>query len=85
MCGNFLRDTPHPYCITPRACYSVTDMATDILTTRAVAARFGVAISTVTRWVADGHLQPFHKTPGLRGQFLFTADEVERFAKDRAA
>lgn len=58
-------------------------MATDILTTRAVAERFGVAISTVTRWVADGHLQPFHKTPGLRGQYLFATDEVDRFAKDR--
>ena len=34
---------------------------------------------------ADGHLQPFHKTPGLRGQFLFDRAEVERFANQRAA
>ena len=60
-------------------------MATEIITTRAVAERFGVAISTVTRWVADGHLTPALKTPGLRGMYLFTADEVDRFARDRAA
>jgi excisionase family DNA binding protein len=60
-------------------------MATEVLTTRAVAERFGVAISTVTRWVADGRLTPMVKTPGLRGMYLFTADEVDRFAHERAA
>jgi excisionase family DNA binding protein len=60
-------------------------MATEILTTRAVAERFGVAISTVTRWVADGHLTPFTKTPGIRGAYLFTREEVDRFAHERAA
>ncbi len=60
-------------------------MATEILTTRAVADQFGVAISTVTRWVADGHLTPTLKTPGLRGMYLFTRDEVDRFARERAA
>jgi excisionase family DNA binding protein len=60
-------------------------MAIEILTTRAVAERFGVAVSTVTRWVTDGHLTPMAKTPGLRGAYLFTADEVDRFAHERAA
>ena len=60
-------------------------MALEILTTRAVADRFGVAVSTVTRWVTDGHLKPFTKTPGLRGAYLFEASEVERFAATREA
>ena len=58
-------------------------MATQIMTTRAVAEYFAVAVSTVTRWVADGHLTPFVKTPGLRGMYLFDADEVARFAQER--
>ena len=40
---------------------------TEILTTRAVAERFGVVPSTVVRWVDAGRLVPFEKTPGLRG------------------
>jgi hypothetical protein len=30
-------------------------------------------------------LAPMVKTPGLRGMYLFTRDEVDRFAHERAA
>lgn len=60
-------------------------MATEILTTRAVADRLGVSTSTIVRWVNIGRLTAFTKTPGLRGALLFTAEEVDRFAKQRAA
>jgi excisionase family DNA binding protein len=60
-------------------------MATEILTTRAVAERFGVTPSAVSRWVHAGHLVPMTKIPGKRGAYLFTADEVDRFARNRAA
>jgi predicted site-specific integrase-resolvase len=66
-------------------CGSVLPMATEILTTRAVADHFGVAVSTVTRWVTDGHLTPMQKTPGLRGMYLFTREEVTRYEAERAA
>ena len=57
-------------------------MATEILTTRAVAERLGVTVSTVARWANAGRLEPMHRTPGLRGQFLFTREEVERYAAE---
>lgn len=60
-------------------------MATEVLTTRAVADRFGVSTSTVVRWVNAGRLEPFTKTPGLRGALLFDRAEVDRFANQRAA
>ncbi len=58
-------------------------MATEILTTRAVADQFGVTPSAVTRWVADGKLQPMTKVPGIRGAWLFTREAVEQFAATR--
>lgn len=82
-----MRDTPDTprYCARYTLCASVLRMALEILTTRAVADRFGVAVSTVTRWVESGQLKPFTKTPGLRGAFLFDAAEVDRFAREREA
>jgi len=41
--------------------------------------------STLSRWVAFGKIDPVQKLPGLRGAFLFTPEEVERVALDRAA
>jgi hypothetical protein len=46
-------------------------------------ARAAARLRTITRWVDAGRLAPFHKTPGLRGMYLFTADEVERFAAEQ--
>lgn len=34
--------------------------------------------STLTRWVASGRIKPAHKTPGLRGAYVFDETEVER-------
>jgi predicted site-specific integrase-resolvase len=58
---------------------------TEVLTTRAVAERFKVTPSAVSRWVHAGHLEPMAKIPGKRGAYLFTADEVDRFAREREA
>lgn len=51
--------------------------APDLLTTREAAARAGVHIRTIHRWVEDGHLSPFHKIPGGTGAYLFTPDAVD--------
>lgn len=60
-------------------------MATEILTTRAVAERFGVTPSAVSRWVHAGKLEPMTKIPGLTGAYLFTREAVDAFAAERDA
>lgn len=53
------------------------------LTTAQVADEFGVDVRTVHRWTADDADPRLHflfKTPGVRGAYVFTRDEVERFA-----
>lgn len=61
---------------------------TEHLTTAEVAAKFGVDVRTVHRWTAedaDPRLDFLFKTPGKRGAYIFTRDEVERFANYRPA
>ena len=56
------------------------------LTTAEVAAEFGVDVRTVHRWTdedADPRLEYIFKTPGKRGAYVFTREEVERFANYR--
>ena len=50
-----------------------------------VCERLGIDRSTLTRWVKAGKIVPAMKLPGLRGAYVFTADEVERVAKRTAA
>ena len=61
----------------------------ELLTTAEVAARLGVDVRTVARWVNAGRLRPAVQGPGLRGARLFDPAEVDRFvsesAKDGAA
>ncbi|HET7710345.1 MAG TPA: helix-turn-helix domain-containing protein [Thermoanaerobaculia bacterium] len=51
---------------------------TRFLTRRQVAALFGVAPSTVTRWAREGVLKAI-RTPG--GQYRFPEDETIRLAE----
>jgi excisionase family DNA binding protein len=48
--------------------------APQLLNRREVAALFGVAPRTITRWATSGRLTPL-RTPG--GHFRFRADEVD--------
>ncbi len=56
-----------------------------LLTTREVAQRLKVDVSTVARWVRDGKLSPTFEADGLRGVRLFAPEVVEQFAKARAS
>lgn len=56
---------------------------TEFLTTNELAALAEVTVPTVTRWVAEERVRPIHKGKGLRGAFLFTRTEVERFLTAR--
>lgn len=49
----------------------------DLLTTKQVADRLGVAVSTVSRMARDGRLIPALKTDGLRGAMWFEASDVD--------
>lgn len=53
-----------------------------LLTTSHIAERYGVATSTVRKWVAEGKLHPTIATPG--GHYRFTEADVEAMTK-RAA
>jgi predicted site-specific integrase-resolvase len=44
-----------------------------------------VDVRTVHRLVRKGRITPLAKTPGLRGAYLFTVDEIERVAAERTA
>lgn len=43
-----------------------------------------VDVRTVHRLVRAGRMTPAAKTPGLRGAYLFTVDEIERVAAERS-
>jgi predicted site-specific integrase-resolvase len=47
-------------------------------TTEACRILGGIAVSTLTRWVANGKITPAHKMPGASGAFLFTRAEIDR-------
>ena len=44
-----------------------------------------VAPVTITRWVADGRLKPYHKMPGKNGAYLFRREDVEQLAQRAAS
>jgi len=50
----------------------------DLVTTRDVAAAFGVSTREVARRVERGALDPAVKLPGLRGAFLFDREVIEQ-------
>lgn len=56
-------------------------MATELMTTAAVAERLGVDVSTVARWVNAGRLPVAVKIPGLRGARLFDPKDVDALAE----
>lgn len=59
-------------------------MHNDLIPTAEVADLLGVDRSTISRWVAFGHLTPAIRT-SRRGAMLFNRAEVKAFAKtDRA-
>lgn len=45
----------------------------------------GIDRSTLSRWIKDGTAVPAMRLPGKTGAYLFTLDEVERLAAERAA
>lgn len=57
----------------------------DLLTSAAVCEELHIDRSTLSRWVASGRIAPATKLPGIRGAFLFTADEIERLKTEDAA
>jgi DNA-binding transcriptional MerR regulator len=56
----------------------------ELLSTAAVAAREGVSVYTVNRWVREGLLVPTLQAPGPKGARFFHPDEVDRFAAARS-
>lgn len=49
----------------------------ELLTTAEVAARLGVHVRTVHRWVQTGRISPVKRAAGIRGAMLFDADDVD--------
>lgn len=49
------------------------------MTTADVADRAGVSVRTVARWARGGYLKPAFQSPGIRGPFLFSERDVDRF------
>lgn len=60
-------------------------MQPELLTSADVAARFGVAVWTVNRWVQEGRLEAAFRYPTNRGPRLFDPAEVDRLAAARSA
>lgn len=57
----------------------------NLLPSADVCAELHIDRSTLSRWVAMGRITPAIKLPGLRGAFMFDADEVERVKGEAAA
>lgn len=53
-----------------------------MLTTRDLCERWGRSPSYVSRLVKSGALRPTIKLAGLRGSYLFSPTEVERYEND---
>ncbi|MEF3405802.1 helix-turn-helix domain-containing protein [Agromyces sp. CCNWLW203] len=54
-----------------------------LLSTRDIAAKLRTTPRDVSRLVKADRLRAFAKAPGPRGAFLFTADELDRYMRDR--
>lgn len=54
-----------------------------LITTREVAQRAGVDVSTVARWARDGKLTPAYEADGRTGVRLFNAEDVDTFLAAR--
>lgn len=57
-------------------------MSTDLLSTKQVAERRGVTVSTVSRWVSAGKLTPAIKLDGQTGAMLFRPEDVDSLGAD---
>ena len=55
------------------------------ITTAEACAELGINRSTISRWVALGHISPTMKLPGRTGAFLFSRSEIARVKQERAA
>lgn len=55
-----------------------------LLSTSDTRRELGRDASTIARMVRDGRIKPATKLPGLRGAYLFTADEVARVKAELA-
>ncbi|WP_255356077.1 helix-turn-helix domain-containing protein [Agromyces sp. Root81] len=54
-----------------------------LLSTRDVADRLRITPRKVSRLVEADRLRAAAKAPGPRGAFMFTADELDRYMRDR--
>lgn len=54
-----------------------------LITTRQVAERIGIDVSTVARWVRDGKITPAFEADGLTGVRLFDPADVDAFIASR--
>ena len=55
----------------------------DLLSTAEVAEKAKVDVSTVTRWVKAGDLEPVYKARGVRGNMLFDPKAVDEYLNNR--
>jgi hypothetical protein len=56
----------------------------DLIGTREAAERLGESIRQTIRRVEAGTLEPVAKMPGLRGAYVFNADDITALAQSRA-
>jgi excisionase family DNA binding protein len=60
-------------------------MQTTLLTTAQAAARLGVSVPTLNRWVRHGRIKPAIEGPGLRGARFFDPSDIDALAADESA
>ncbi|PYY34110.1 hypothetical protein DEJ16_12705 [Curtobacterium sp. MCJR17_055] len=57
----------------------------ELIGTREASERLGESIRQTIRRVEAGTLEPVAKMPGLRGAYVFNAEDIARLADDLAA
>lgn len=65
--------------------HTVTEPDSSLVTSAEASVLLGKSVSTISRLVKRGTIQPTAKLPGLRGAFLFNRADVEALAKEKAA